>query len=319
MYSRRFRLAIPLTVLALVSLSQTLRADEAIQLRYKGQVGDKTIYQSALEQLTSQTVMGQELETKFKQTDVTLYTTKAVEEDGGLKFESENKTLKVEGDFGVQGNYVFDSSADDNDSSSLIGGAVTPLFERMSGAILQLELSPLGKVKKVTGYKELVADILKGNPIASQFAGGGSDEAALTGFQDSFVIFKEEAVKPGDSWEIPYEIKLPQVGKLKGKRTYTFVGSDTVGKIPTLKIKIDLDLSGKLDIDSDEAKISGEIEVDSYSGTVQFDPKAGVILTMETEQTLSGDLSVEAGGQTIPVGLEQTIKTKRTKLDKLPE
>ncbi len=162
-----------------------------------------------------------------------------------------------------------------------------------------MELTPLGKVEKVTGYADLVKDVLKDNPIANQFAGGGSDKAALTGFQDQYVIFQDKAIKPGDTLESPYKIELAQkIGEFDGKRIYTFGAPDKVGETPTLKISITVELSGELDIDTGQSQVSGDIELDDLSGTIQFDPVDGRIVTLESEQTMSGDLTVEVAGET---------------------
>ncbi len=318
--NQRFTRAIALLCAAtIVAVPCVLRADDAVQLRYKAKEGDRSIYEATLSTLVKQSVNGLDIDTKFEQTDVTTYVVKKIGDDGTIQLESRNERLKVEGDFGGGASYKFDSQSEDNDDASEIGAAVPPVYERLSGAILGLELSPVGKVKKVTGYTELLKDVLEGNPLGQRFAGGGTDAAAQSGFQDLFVIFKKEAVKPGDSWEEPYKIEVPQLGEFKGKRKYTFVGPDKVGETPTLKITIDVDLSGDLDIDMGAAKVTGTFETDSASGTVQFDPVTGRILTMTSEQTYSGDLTVTAGGNTTPVGFEQTLKINRKLIDKIPE
>jgi len=315
----RFTVATTVFAVGLTLLPAIARADDALELRYKAQVGDKSIYQSSLTTEVNQSVNGQKIDTTFEQSDVTTYTVKKIAEDGTIIFESQNERLKIDGEFAPQATFKFDSQSDDHDTSSQIGAAVTPLYERLSGAILGVEVTPLGKVKKVTGYTELLQDVLKDNPLAQRFAGGGSEEGAVSGLQDLFVLFKSAPVKPGDTWDKPYKIKLPGLGEFEGKRTYTYVGPDKVGDVPTLRITIDTDLTGDLDIDMGTSKVSGKFETDSASGTVQFDPASGRILSMDSEQTFSGDLTVEAGGMTIPVNFDQTIKNTRKLIDKIPE
>ncbi len=307
------------TIVALLALSGTTYAQEAVQLRYKAKEGDKTIYKSVVSLDQTQTIMGNELKNKNRQVDYTTYTVKKVAKDGTIAFETKNERLKVDASFGMAGNYKFDSQSDERDSASLLGAALTPLYERLSGAVLTLDVSPLGKVKKLKGYEELVKDVLKGNAIAQQFAGGGTDAAALSGFQDSFAILKSGAVKPGDSWEEPYKLKLPKMGEFEGKRIYTYEAADKVGSTPTIKLSVTLELSGELDIDAGDAKVSGMFELDDSSGTIQFDPAAGRLVSLEVEQSFSGDLMVEAGGNTIPIEFEQTIKHSRKLVDKIPE
>ncbi len=315
----RLKAAATACAVGLILLPAIAYANDTVELRYKAKVGEKSIYQSSLTTEVNQTINGQDVDTTFEQSDVTTYTVKKIAEDGTIIFETQNERLKVEGNFAPQVTFKFDSQSDDNDSTSQIGAAVTPLYERLSGAILGVEVTPLGKVKKVNGYTQLLQDVLKDNPIAQRFAGGGSEEAVLSNIQDLFVLFKKEPVKAGEKWDKPYKIKLPGLGEFEGKRTYTFVGPDKVGEIPTLRITIDTDLTGDLDIDMGTAKVSGKFETDSSSGTVQFDPASGRILSMDSEQTFSGDLTVEAGGMTIPVNFSQTLKNTRKLVDKIPE
>jgi len=307
-------------ILCLLTASvTTLRAEDAIKLRYGGKKGDRFHYHTVVEFEQTQSINGQEFKTKNWQEDYSTYTLKKIAEDGNLHIESKNERLKIEGDFGPAGRYAFDSRSDERDTTSQLGGSLTPLYERLSGATLLFEITPRGNVKKVTGYEELVADVLKDNPIAAQFSGGGSNKAAKTGFQDQFVIFKAEAVKPGDAWEEPYELELPKLGTFKGKRVYTFIGPDKVGKTATLEISVNIDLTGEVSIDQGEAKVTGTFKTDGSSGTAQFDPVTGRVVLLEAEQSLSGNLSVEAGGNTIPLSFDQTVTTKRKLLDKLPE
>src|SRR3990170_4264051 len=137
----------------------------------------------------------------------------------------------------------------------------------MSGSAVELVVPPLGEVKEVKGFAELFADLLKDNPIAAQFVGGGSNEAAKTSYADQFPRFKDDAVKPGDSWEVPFEIDLPKLGKFKGTGTFS---------------------------------------TDDATGTVQFDPVAGKLVAMKTGFSLNGDMTITAGGKTIPLRMEQT-------------
>lgn len=317
---RRYFITVPLIfAAAVVSLPHESRADGPIELGYTAKVGDTSIYQSSLSTKIEQTVNGQQLNTKLQQSDVTTYAAKKVDQDGTILFEVRNERLKFSGEFGGGVAYEFDSQEKDHETASQIGAAVTPLYERLSGAVLSLELSKQGKVKKLVGYSNLLKDVLDGNPLAQRFAGGGSDEAALSNFQELFVVFPTTPVKAGDTWQEPYQLKIPGLGEFQGKRTYTFVGPDQVGEIPTVRITIDTDLSGDLEINMPEAKVSGKFETQKATGTVQFDPATGRILSMESEQTFSGDLTVEAGGNTIPVDFDQTIKTTRKLIDKIPE
>src|SRR5262249_1065682 len=151
---------------------------------------------------------------------------------------------KMNAEFGALGKFEFDSKSTERDTGSAIGGALTPLLERLTGSEYQVIVDPLGKVGEVKGYAELIADILKDNPLAGQF-GGGDNASAVMSEQDAFVIFSDKPVSVGDQWEVPIEMELAKLGKLKLKTTYTYEGPDTVGDRKTVRIA----LSGEMTIE----------------------------------------------------------------------
>lgn len=307
-----------LLVLACAAIPATARADDAVTLKYKLAKGDSAIYRSTTELKQTQMIMNLKIENTMKTDDVSRRTVDDVAADGKVQLTSKNERLKVAGNFGAAGKFEFDSKSAERDKGSLLGGALTPLYERLSGAQIQLVISPLGNVAEVKGYKELVADVIKDNPIAEQF-GAGSEEAAKIAFQEQFVVFSDKPVKPGDKWEVPYDLEFPKLGKAKGKVQYVYEGPDKVGERKTARIGVTNDLSFELNVDMAGTKVTGTISTSSSSGTIQFDLEAGRIVSAKKEYTMSGNLSVDAGGMIIPVQNEQTQTIGLELLEKLPE
>jgi hypothetical protein len=253
-------------------------------------------------------------------TDVTVFTLDKVGEDGSLHLQAENRRLQQTMTIGPLGEYKFDSKSSDNDRASVMGAALTPIYEALSGAIIQVTVTPLGEVTDVKGLKELIGDnLLKDNPFGAQAAVAATDEGAKISYSDRFLDLPEQPVGPGDTWEKPYEMKLPGLGLAKGKSVYKLEGPDKVGDRATIKISVRDEMSIDLDLDQAGAKVTGSLSVNSSSGTIQFDPEAGAIVSKKTTQTLSGNLNVAAGGQNIPVQQEQTHTTTTELLDKEPE
>src|SRR5262249_44713709 len=153
-------------------------------------------------------------------------------------FTEKAEWLKVKADFGPGGSYAFDSKSNERDKSSQIGAALTPVFERMSGAAIHVVMTPEGEVKEVKGFTDLFRDLVENNALAAQFVGGGTDAAAKQNIQEQVPQFSEKPLKPGDSWEVPAELDLPKIGKVKGKRTYRYIGPDKVGERATVKIEV---------------------------------------------------------------------------------
>ncbi len=182
-----------------------------------------------------------------------------------------------------------------------------------------MEVTPRGVVKSFTGYAQLVADLIKDKPLAAQFSGGGSDNMAKLGAQGAWVVFPEKAVKPGEKWENPLEMELGGLGVIKGTETVTLLSIETRDGHSIAKLSTTSDMSFDLKLDMGTAKVSGKISTANSSGTAEFDITAGKLLKQSGEVTLSGQLSVEVNGMTIPLQMTQTVSSEQEALDKLPE
>jgi uncharacterized protein DUF6263 len=239
---------------------------------------------------------------------------KEVDDKGNLHIQAENKALAVtikSGPIG-KGELTYDSKDKTKNKNTLPGQDLLPLFERLSGAKLTVVISPLGKINDFKGYKELIADLVKDNPALEKF-GGASEEAAKINLGEFLPSLPEKAVSAGDKWEVPFEVKLPQIGVIKGKKIYWYQGEGTVGNRKTAKISVTSELSADLNIQQDGAKVTGKMSITGSKGTIEFDPQAGYVISLSSEITLSGDLTLSAGGMDIPVALEQ-VQTVTMKL-----
>jgi hypothetical protein len=220
---------------------------------------------------------------------------------------------------GPLGEYVYDSKSEKHDEGGPLSTALNPIYDRLKTAALSFTLTPRGELTALEGMKELLEDVLKDNPIGTQFTGGGSDKVAQMGMAEMFAVFGEKPVKPGDTWEAKYELDLPKLGKAEGKRIYTFEGFDKVQDRKTARIRVSHELSFDVDLETGGAKVKGKMKIDQSSGVIQFDPDKGRIVSMDSTYQISGDLNVDAGGKLIPVKSEQTQSVKVELLDKLPE
>lgn len=294
-------------------------AEDGTTLKYKLAKGDKLIYRTKSEMKQTQTIMGMALENDMTNEGVSSYTVEAVDEKGNFQLSVKGERLKVKAKFGALGEFAFDSQSSERDKSSVIGAAVTPLFERLSGAVYQATLSPEGEVVEVKGYADLLRDLVENNPITAQFAGGGSDDVAKEGLREMFPRVSKDAVKPGDTWEVPHEIAMPKLGKMKGKSSFRYVGPDKVGDRQTAKIEVTTDSSMDLDIDMDGTKVTGKISTNSATGTLQFDVAAGRVISNQSTVSMGGTLNVNVNGMDIPIQNEQTMKSAVELLEKLPD
>jgi hypothetical protein len=312
------RLGVALCILALVTFTGVSRADDPVLLRYKLAKGATLIYKSGQEMKQTQTINGNKIENSTTHEAVSTRNVEDVNQEGKATLKTKAVQRKVKAEFGLAGKYEFDSKSTERDTSSMIGAAVTPVLERLTGSEYEVQVNPRGEVVEVKGYAELVADLIKDNPLGSQFAGGGAAGAKLAE-QDAFPVLSAEAVKPGDQWERPFELELAGLGKAKGKVVCVFEGYDKVGERKTVRIGITTDLSVDLDLDMGGAKVTGTISTTRSSGTVQFDPEAGRLISSKNNISMSGQLTVVAGGMTITIDNQQEQTNTSELLEKLPE
>lgn len=293
-----------LGTMGLLLVGAAVQAQEGTLLRYQPTGDAPLTYRKSSTIKQNQEVMDKKVKTEISGQEISQWTiTKG--EQGKLVVKTENKQLKTKLAIGPLGDYSFDSTKDDNEKGSALGGALTPLYERMSGATLQYTITPLGKVEAISGYKELVGDLLKDNPLAAQFAGGGSDAAAKLSLAEILPVLSKEKVKAGDRWESAYEVNLEKLGKVVGKRIYVCEGEDKVGGRKTVKITTATELSFDLNIDMGAAKVTGMVSISNSKGTIHFDAEKGHPVSVVNRYTLSGNMNVNAGGQDIPVTMEQ--------------
>lgn len=293
-------------------------ADDAVLLKYKLAQGDKLFYKTTQDLKQAQSVMGMKFDNTMKNEAVIAKIVDAVDADGNATLKVKCERRKVKAEFGAVGKFEFDSKSSERDAASAIGAAVTPILERLTGSEYEVIVNPRGKVTEVKGYAELTADLIKDSPLGGQFA-AADNKSAIPNEQGGFITLSDKPVKPGDQWEVPLDLELSKVGKMKGKTTYTYEGPDKVGDRKTARIGISTEMTLELNIDQAQSKVTGTLTVSSSSGTAQFDPEAGRLISIKQSNSMSGKLTVEAGGMMIPLDNEQETTDSAELLDKLPE
>ena len=292
---------------AIAVLGSGLTANaQTYDLKYKFSPDQELQYQSQTEVAQEQNVAGMAIETKIKTSETTARRFIEVTDDGLIQFEIENKKVSVEMSIAQLGEYKFSSDSNSNDTGSALGGALTPVYETMSGAILKLKMSPRGKIDSVDGLEELLKPVLKDNPLGQQFTAGASKAGAKMTYSEFFVEFPDKPLAAGDTWEVPYDIALPKLGEAKGKRKYTLVGPAEVDGRKALKIQVENELSIDINLDTNGITVSGTLAADDSTGEIHFDPALGQIVSLKNEVKISGNLTLNANGMEIPLTQSQT-------------
>jgi hypothetical protein len=302
-----------------IGLIHRAQAQDPILLKYKLEKGTQSFTRHNATNKTTQKINGTNIESEITQVSIHVQASDDVDAEGTAKLKTKTERLKGTTKITGLGDYEFDSQKPDRDKSSVLGAALTPLYERIVGSDLQAEVTPHGTVKSLTGYAQLVGDLIKDNPLTAQFAGGGTDNAAKLGAQAQWIVFPETAVKPGEKWDNPYEMEMAGLGVVKGKETVTFVAVEQRDTHSIAKLSISNDISFDLKIDMGAAKVSGKVTTSSSEGSAEFDITTGKLVSQKSKLTLTGQLSVVVNNMTIPVDLTQVIESEQTSLDKLPE
>jgi hypothetical protein len=313
---RRLGLAVAVT---LASLIAPAIAAEPVLLRYKFAKGDQLVYRTKHEERQLQTIADEKHESTVNDEIVTLQVVDEIDGNGNaiIKTRAVHRKRKMDGQ---GGKFEFDSKSAERDTGSELGSRVTPALERLTGSEYQITVTPRGELAEVKGFTEIVADLVKDNPAATLEAGILADnDSQKHSEQERFVVFSEKPVSPGDNWEHPIEAEFKGIGTLKGKVTYTYESDDKVGDRKTARIGVKTDLTIEFNLATGGIKLTGTMTTTSSSGTVQFDPATGRIVSAKEVSGMTGQLNVEVGGMTLPLANTEEHTTTLQLLDKLPD
>ncbi len=295
------------SIAVVVSSTLAATAQDAVTFRYRFEPGEKLTYDISTSVKQTQNVNGQAVKSEFSVAQRVEREVAQIDAEGRAVLNCRNLKFTAAMQVGPQGKYQFDSAKEDNDSSSPLGAAATPLYKAMSGAVIKLTLSPRGEVLTVSGLQEALTGVLKSNPLTAQLAGGASsNEGAKASYAEHFLQFPEEAKSPGDTWELPLQLTIPQVGKVSGKTTCRYEGTQEVDGRPLHRVTAKSDVTVDVNIDRDGVTAKGKIEMTDSSGTTLFDVVSGRLISRESTTTTSGNLTVVAGGQELPIRQTQT-------------
>ena len=258
------KLILSIAIVVLSTIAAT--AQEAVTFRYRFEPGEKLTYDISTSVKQTQNLNGQALKSEFLVAQRVEREVAQIDADGRAVLNCRSQKFTVSMQIGPLGKYKFDAAKKDNDSSGRLGAAATPLYKAMSSADITLTLSPRGQVLAVKGLQEALADVLKNNPLTAQLAGGSSsNESAKASYAEHFLQFPEEARSPGDTWEFPLQLTIPDVGTVSGKTTCRYEGPQDVKGRTLHRVTATSDVTVDVDIDRDGVTATGRIEMTTRS------------------------------------------------------
>lgn len=293
-------------------------AQKAVTLQYKFSTKKPLPYRVTQTVGNVQTIDDQKLQNFIKQTEIFQYRLLRMEKSKGFLLERRNYQLAVDVQLDPLGTYRYDSKSDENESGSALGAALTPVYDTIKASVIKISVTPQGDLTQVKGFEELLAPIIKGKPLASQFVGGGSDVATRLRVAQEFVVLSSNPVKPGDTWKSNLNLALPRIGTAEGYREFKFAGMKTVGGRRLAMITFTTNLTANLEFSYGGMMVTGKLKSGKSSGTASFDPRTGTLVAMDETFDVGGTLTVKVNGADVKALVQQTRSSKVELLDSLP-
>ena len=282
---------------------------EKVELKWKFEKG-KAFYQKMTTQ-TDQTMKVMNNDVTQKQRQVFYFSWTPVEQKGDT-WVLKQKIEGVAMDIDIGGSKIQYDSTKESTATNPLG----EFFKALVGAefTITLDMKKV-EVTKVEGRDKFLGDLVKANPQMKPLLDQILSENALREMaQPTFAAVPNKEVSKGESWTRDSTLDMGPIGKYENVYTYTYDGKDPKDKKLDL-IKVDTQLTYKEP--GDVAGVGGlpfkiksaELKSKDATGTVLFDAAKGRVERSSAKMELSGELSIEFGGQTTTVNLSQTQNT----------
>lgn len=287
----------PIMILFCLAALPVRGAEGPILLKYEFSKDKPLLYRISTVMEQSQKVGEQSNEMKMVNTAETLFTLEEVKDNENFVLSSSTKRLQVmmSNPFGEP--YEYDSNSDTNPNEGFPAQSLTPVFDALKGATVQLTLKPDGEIVAVEGYSELMKKITEKVPNAPQMGSAFSDEGARKQYEEVFPTFNDVAVSPGDTWETTFDMDMGPTGKAKGKKVFTFKGEDELDGRKTVAIAVNTEVQIDIDINQGLSTVTGSMKSNDSEGIIHFDPATGEIVKVDNKYKIVGKLNITFQGQ----------------------
>lgn len=289
---------------------------DAVKLEWKFEKG-KPFYQE-MQTKTKQTMKIMAMDNITQNQDQTfIFSWTPVDQDKDKNWIVTQKIEGVKMDIEIGGNKITYDSANPGAGTS---NPLADFFKALVGSEFKLTISPDMKVTKIEGRDEFINKLVKANPqmepLLKQILG---DEALKQMADPAFASVPPNPVKKGDTWEKQSKLNMGPIGTYDTTYKYTYEGKD--GKLD--KIKVDTVLNYK----PPEAGAAGtlpfkikaaKLESKNATGTILFDNEKHRLDSSDMKLALEGKLTIEIGGMTTEVDLNQEQDTKVKTTDQNP-
>jgi len=291
------------------------RGQAPVDLKWKFEKG-KPFYQEMTTETTQKMkVMGQDITQNQKVTFFLSWNPVEQDKDGNWTVKQKIEGLKMEIEIG--GNKIpFDSTKE--------AGGTNPLsdfFKALVGSEFTLTIDKNMKIAKIEGRDEFLKKLVKENPQMEPLLKTILSDEALKQMSDpAFSVVPDKSVKKGDSWTKTAQLNMGPIGTFDTNYKYTYEGPD---ESKLQKIKVDTTLkynpSGPNGDGTLPFKIvKADLNSKESNGNILFDMTKGRVSSSDMTMHLTGTLTIEIGGMTSHVDLDQTQITKVKITDENP-
>jgi Family of unknown function (DUF6263) len=290
------------SLVALVVLGLPAFAQDKADLTWKFEKG-KAFYQTMTTETTQQIkVMQMDMNQKQNQTFIFSWTPKEQDKDKNWTIQQKIEAVKM--DIEIGGNSIkYDST-----NPSAANNPLSDFFKALVGTEFTITLSPEMKVTKIDGRDKFLEKLVGVNPQMKPLLEQLLSEDALKQMADaSFSVVPNKEVKKGETWKRESKLSLGPIGTWNNTYDYTLDSIDKdIAKIG-VKTTMKYEKPGENAAGGLPFKIkSADLKSTDASGDISFNQDKGRIESSTMTLKLSGKLSIEIGGQSTDVTLEQT-------------
>jgi hypothetical protein len=296
-------------LLVLVGLAAPSFGQKA-ELKWKFKKGEP-FYQT-MSTKTDQTikVMGADIKQTQNQTFYYSWTLTSEPTAADLVFKQKIEGVKM--DINIGGSKIeYDSTKETNPNNTL-----ADFFKNLVGFEFTVTIDgKTYKVKKIEGKDEFIKKLSTSNPTMDNLLKQILNDDAMKEMADpTFAAVPNKEVTKGDKWTRQSKLDMGPIGSYTNDYTYTYDGPDAKDKnIQLIKVE------SKLTYTKPAATAAGaglpfkitdaNLKPTTASGTVKFNTEQGWVVSSDMSLKLTGDLSIEIGGQTTKVELSQDQNT----------
>ena len=176
----------------------------------------------------------------------------------------------------------------------------------MIGAHVTYDIDASGKVEKIMGMDEFLAQLSGGNPQSQAMIKSMMSEDMIKQLAMRGQGLPEKPVKIGDQWPVHLEVNAGQVGTLVMDMKYTFKGWQQHGGIKCALLESTGAISTKPGTSAGPVKVS--VESGKIAGSTWYDPAQGMVVDSLSNQNMT--LNIVAQGKTIKSQMKQEVGVK---------